>query len=340
MKLTPRDAIPYFAKPDPTKTGLLIFGADTMRVALRRQEVIAALIGPAGEEEMRLTRINGADLRKDPALLDDAVKAHGFFPGARVAFIDGATDGLAPLFKSVLENWAAGDAQVIATAGSLTAKSALRKAFEAHPNAYATGLYDDPPSRDEIQATLAKSGLTKIEDQAMAALTALAQDIDPGDFRQTVERISLYKLNDPDPLTTDEVALLAPLSTEAALDDVLNIVADARTNEIGPTLRKLQAQGVQPVGLCIGATRHFRTLFAIATAPGGATQGIQSVRPPIFGPRRDRMLRQAQTWGAAKLERALQHLTTTDLSLRSAQTAPTMALMERTLIRLAMMGKR
>ena len=46
MKLSPRDAPRYFAKPEPQRTGLLIFGPDAMRVALKRQEVIAALIGP------------------------------------------------------------------------------------------------------------------------------------------------------------------------------------------------------------------------------------------------------------------------------------------------------
>jgi DNA polymerase-3 subunit delta len=65
------------------------------------------------------------------------------------------------------------------------------------------------------------------------------------------------------------------------------------------------------------------------------------MRPPVIGPRRDRMLRQAQRWGAPDLEAAVQLLTETDLHLRSAaQTAPQMALVERALIRLAMMGTR
>ena len=46
MKLSSREAAAVFRKPDPAGTGLLIYGEDTMRVALRRQEVIAALIGP------------------------------------------------------------------------------------------------------------------------------------------------------------------------------------------------------------------------------------------------------------------------------------------------------
>ncbi|MEO1951526.1 MAG: DNA polymerase III subunit delta, partial [Thioclava sp.] len=62
--------------------------------------------------------------------------------------------------------------------------------------------------------------------------------------------------------------------------------------------------------------------------------------PPIFGPRRDRMQRQAQSWGMYKLETALKELVETDLTLRSASRAPQMAVMERALMRLAMLARR
>ena len=45
MKLSGAAAVGYFGKPDPASTGILIYGQDAMRVALRRQEVILALIG-------------------------------------------------------------------------------------------------------------------------------------------------------------------------------------------------------------------------------------------------------------------------------------------------------
>lgn len=341
MKLPPRDAPRYFARPEPNRTGLLIFGADAMRVALKRQEVIAALIGPAGEEEMRLARLPAADLRKDPAALLDAVKAISFFPGPRVAFVEDATDTTADTIAAALSDWKPGDAQIIVTAGALTAKSKLRTLFEAHPNAYAAALYDNPPTREEIAAELARAGLTDLDNTAMTALTALAQDIEPGDFRQTLEKLSLYKLGDPTPVTTVDIALCAPATSEADLDDVLNIVAEGRDSEIGPVMRKLLAQGVQPVTLCISAARHFRTLYACAADPGGPAQGIGKLRPPVFGPRRDRILKQAQGWRLPRLEMALGLITETDLQLRSAgQHAPAMALVERTLIRLAMLAKR
>ncbi|WBL32972.1 DNA polymerase III subunit delta [Sinirhodobacter sp. HNIBRBA609] len=340
MKLAGVAATRYFARPDADRTGLLIFGADAMRVALRRQEVIAALIGPEGEAEMRLTRIPAAELRKDGTALMDAMKAVGFFPGPRVAFVEDATDTLAPVIAEAVKDWREGDAQIVVTAGSLTAKSALRKIFEGHSNAYAIGIYDDPPSREEIEDTLKRAGLHHIAPEAMTDLLALAKALDPGDFRQTVEKIALYKFGDTTPLAPADVAACAPATIEAEVDDVLNIVAEGRTGELGQTMRRIEGQGVQPVQMAIAALRHFRALHFAASDPGGPGAGLQRMRPPVFGPRRDRMQRQAQAWGMFRLEEALKLLIETDLTLRSTSKAPQMAVMERALLRLAMMARR
>ena len=341
MKLSGGEATRYFARPDPRRAGLLIFGPDAMRVALRRQEVIAALIGPQGEAEMRLARIPAAELRRDPAVLMDAMKAVGFFPGPRVAFLEDATETHGEAVRAALADWREGDAALVITAGSLAAKSALRKAFEDHRSAVAIGIYDDPMSREEIEATLKAAGLTAIDKQAMSDLSALAGTLDPGDFRQTVEKIGLYKWGDAGALTSEQVALNAPLTIEADVDDLLHLMAEARTPEIAPLMRRLEGQGVNAVTLCIGANRHFRALHAAASDPGGAAAGLARARPPIFGPRRDRMLRQAQAWGMHRLEQALAVLMETDLLLRSAgQRAPALAVMERAIIRIAMMGAR
>ncbi|WP_425098123.1 DNA polymerase III subunit delta [Tropicibacter sp. S64] len=341
MKLNPRDANAFFAKPDPKVAALLIYGEDTMRVAMKRQEVIGNITGPGAEEEMRLTRIPGAELRKEPAMLLDAVKAQGFFPGPRAVLVEEASDGLAPVVKMALEDWREGDAQIVVTAGQLAAKSALRKLFETSRTAYAAGLYNDPMGRAEIEAELARAGLQEVPRDAMGALEGLARSLTPGDFRQTLEKIALYKLDDPAPLTTEEVELMAPASVEAEMDEIFHVLAEGRTGDIAPVMQRLAAQGVAPVTLLIMGMRHFRVLFALASAPGGPAQGIGRLRPPLFGPRRDRMLRQAQGWRVARLEEALELIMETDLTIRSAgQKAPAMALVERAFVRLAYMATR
>lgn len=340
MKLTARDFARLVATPDPALSGVLIYGQDAMRVALKRQELIAAIIGPQGEAEMRLERMAGADLRRDAAQLLDAVKAQGFFPGPRVVFLDGVTDQGTDALRAALSDWRPGDAQVVATAGALKASSKLRKFFETAKTAGAMAVYDDPPSQQEIEAELARAGLTRISPEAMRDLTALSRVLDPGDFRQTLQKIALYKHGDDAPLSPQEVADLAPASVEAAVDDLLHAVAEGATAQIGPLMSRLHAQGVAAVTLAIMAMRHFRSLHAMNCDPGGPAAGIQRMKPPIFGPRRDRMLRQAQGWGLVRSEAALATLTEADLTLRSASNAPSMAVMERALIRLAMMARR
>ena len=340
MKLSARDARAFLARPEP-RPAALIHGADAMRVALKRADMLAALLGPGADEEMRLERIDPAEARRAPGAVADALKATGFFPGRRAVLVEEAGDGVAPAVSAALEGWAEGDATLVVTAGALPARSRLRKLVEGHPRAVALPVYDDPPGRDEIEAELRRAGLGEIDRAATSDLEALARALDPGDFRRTLEKIALYKHDDPAPLTSQEVALNAPATIEAALDDVLRAAAEGREGEIGPLMRKLEGQGVQPVTMVIAAARHFRALHAAAADPAGPAQALSRQRPPIFGPRRDAMTAQARAWGPRKLEQALALLTDTDLALRSAgQTAPQAALVERLFIRLAVLARR
>lgn len=340
MKLSPRDAPGFLARPDPRVPGVLIYGNDAMRVAEKRQALIRNLIGPQGEAEMRLTRFPAADLRKDPAAALDAARAQGFFPGARAVLFEDATDAATEALKSALADWAGGDALLVVTAGQLNASSKLRKLFESDKRAFCLAVYDDPPNRAEIESMLGDAGLASVPPEAMRDLVALAQILEPGDFRQTLTKIALYKHADPTPLTSDEIAALAPQGTEAAIDDMLDAVAEGRPADIAPLMARLTAQGVAPVTLCIGALRHFRLMHVLTADPRGAAQAIGTLRPPVFGPRRDKLLRQAQRWRCERVEQALSEITETDLALRSTSRAPMTALAERAFLRLASMAAR
>ncbi|RJE83486.1 DNA polymerase III subunit delta [Paracoccus onubensis] len=336
MNLKGGEIARYLARPDPSRPALLIYGQDAMRVALKRAEAVASLTGGNAEEEMRLTRLPGAALKKDPATLLDAIKEVGFFPGPRVVLVEDTPDSGTDAVRVALEEWQPGDAVIVITAGGLAKSSALRKLFEPHKQAVAAPIYDDPPGEDEIRKWLQAAGLQEVPPDAMRDLLTLAQALDPGDMRQTIEKIGLYKYGDPSPLTPAEIALNTPATIEAELDELLHVVAEGRSDEFGPLMRRIEGQGVTPVSLCIAALRHFRALHLAAADPQGPGAGLSRMRPPVFGPRRDRMTRQAQQWGVAPLEEAISQLLTTDLTLRSASRAPQMALVERALIRLAM----
>ncbi|MGY6635395.1 MAG: DNA polymerase III subunit delta [Alkalilacustris sp.] len=333
MKLSVRDAPRLWAAPPSDWAGVLLYGADPMRVALKRAEAVAALTGPGAEAEMRLARLQGTEVRRDPASLADAVRAQGFFPGPRAVVLEDASDTLTPVVRDVLADWRAGDARLVATAGQLKPTSSLRKLFEGHTTAHALPLYDDPPGREEVEAMLRAAAIPLPVGPAMEDLLALARSLEPGDLRQTIEKLALYRLGDDTPPGPEDIAACAPASVEAALDEALHCAAEGRAGDLAPLLRRLAAQGVTPVALAIGAGRHFRQLHAAAANPARGLAEVRNFRA------RDRMTRQLRQWTTPRLESALSVLLEADLTLRSSSRAPAMALMERALIRVAMLGR-
>ena len=337
MKLVGDKANNYFTNPDNSHTAILIYGSDTMRVALRRQELLEALLGDNAEEEMRLTRMSGSDLRSDPSLLLDGLKANGFFPGLRAVFVEGATDTNSAVIDAAMQDWQKGDAILVLTANQLNARSKLRKVIENNSNSVAVGIYNDPPNEKEIISIVSRYNLNNFESDAKKDLIALGRSLDPGDFQQTCEKLSLYKYKDESVITSTDINLCAPVTVDAALDEAIHIIADARSDEVGPMLSRLFGQGMNPTTLCIAVTRHFRNLHSAASHPSGPDVALSRARPPVFGLRKDRMVRQVRLWGGMRLEKALGVLTDTDLSLRSSSKAPAHAMLERAFIRISMM---
>jgi DNA polymerase-3 subunit delta len=70
VKLAGAAATRFFAKPEPDRAGLLIFGADGMRVALKRQEVIAAIRSTISGRSVR--RLKEMQRSLEPTCLDVA----------------------------------------------------------------------------------------------------------------------------------------------------------------------------------------------------------------------------------------------------------------------------
>ncbi len=128
MKLAGSRARAFCARPDASKCGALLYGTDAAVVALARQELVRVL---TEGDDMRLERLEPAQAARDPAGIDAALRARGFFAGRPVLLIEGAGDALAGPLGPILPEIRTDDAFLLLTAGSLPARSGLRKLFEA-----------------------------------------------------------------------------------------------------------------------------------------------------------------------------------------------------------------
>ena len=340
MKLTNRNLNSFFNSPPKGVAGVLIYGSDPMRVANKRQDLIQSMLGPKANEEMRLTRISRENLKKTPEQAIDLCKAQGFFPGQRALLIEDFNETITDIIIKAINVWKDGDATIIVTAGSLKPNSKLRKFFEQNENTFSAPIYDNPMNKAEVENIISGSGLKNITQDSFTQLYRLALQLEPGDFKQTIEKLALYKFNDETPLTHQEIIKRSPVSNEAQIEEVLAVILSGDRSKISQIVNRLRSQGVLPVTLVIAATRHFKVLFSVAADPKGPSAGASALRPPVYGPRKENLIKQVQTWGPEKIKAAIKIITATDLLLRSAnQQTPQMALVERLFIKLAMIAK-
>lgn len=341
MKLTARDAARFCSAPDLTRAGILLFGADPVEIAEKRRKLISVLLGDEDGADMRLTRMSGADLRKDGAALVDAMKAQGFFGGRQVVLVDDATDGLVKVFDGALQEAQSGDAFLVATAGLLPARSKLRKLFEGAGNAAAAAFYGDAPDRAAIGGMLKDAGARQVSDDALRDLEALAMSIDAGTLRDLITRLTLYTLDQDGPISANDVAICAPGAGDTAIDEILSAVAEGKTPLIGPLMARMEAQGQAPTSLAIGASRLFRQIHLVGSVSGGDVDGaIGSLRPPVFGPRRAALVRQCRIWRRDNAEAVLRLLLETDGLLRGGSGAAGYAILERAFLKISMTAQK
>jgi DNA polymerase III subunit delta len=327
----PGDALAFCRAPDLTLAGVLLHGGEEGFVAACRRELVGAVLGPDGDP-LRLTRLDAAAVRRDPAALDAALRARGFFSGRAVVLVEAATEALAGALGDVLAGTAAGDAFLVVTAGALPARSGLRRLFDEARHLASLSVAAEPPTVEEIDARLRELGLRcGLEDGARAHLASLALALDRACFDRVLENVAVYSLGADRPLGADEVALLGPGGLEAELDAFVDAVAGGRTESVGTTIRRVVAAGASAVTLLLGLQRHFRQML-IAESAGG--------RAPLWGARREAIRAQLHRWRRDRLELATRMLYETDARVRSAERVPALALVERCALRLAMMAER
>jgi len=334
MKLYPNQ-LPAHLETGNWKSGYLIFGEDQALVDQHRDRIVNSIAGPNAMQEMQLDKIEATDLSQQPGLLESLVRAQSFFGGKRVVCLEKASDQHNKLIFSQLDEWKEGFAHIIVTSSRLRPSSPLRKRFESDTDLAAIGIYTENLNQQDVSFLLKEANLTNVDADAMKLLVAVVEEQEPSTIKSLIEKLALYKYEDLAPLSEEEISACVPEFGEAGLDKLLEAVADRKLEEVGLLYRKLSKQDSEPVRVCLFSKRKFRNILTVASHASGPEAGLSKIKPPLFGPRRNNILRQSRLWGASGAEWALLELTKVDQIIRGSGTKPVEVIMERTLHRIA-----
>ncbi|MCY4260270.1 MAG: hypothetical protein OXC91_08420 [Rhodobacteraceae bacterium] len=338
MKIKSGDLAGHLASPGKWCRAYLLHGQHEARMLQLRDKTVGMLGGPDARDGMRIETLEAAGVVARPNTLFMAMNATSFFAdGDRVVVISDAGDALAAIIEKILPELDADSARMVITARTyLRPASRLRKLFESNSELAATAIFDNPLTAQDVRGMLNDAGLTQVSDDLLRHLTARLAEYDPAMVRGIIEKLVLYKLDDPTTLGIDDLDACVPLTIAAATERLLKAVANRQPQAIGPAFRRLTVQESNPVGLVIQAETIFRSILKVASDPQGAESGTRRLRPPVFGPRQRQLINQANSWGVSGARYALHMLTEADLNLRGGGNAPAKSLVERTFLRIAL----
>ena len=303
MKLAPARLATFLAKPDAALRAALVYGGDA---------------GLVRERADRLAASACSDL-KDPFRVSDlAAAAQSLTGGRRVLRVRDAGDSVGALFERFLAAPALGDNLVVVEAAELAARSSLRRAFEAAPNAVAIACYGDGMRDIEALAreVLGTHGI-RIDGEALAYLAQYLGG-DRLASRSELEKLALF-VGDGGRVGIAEAREAVGDSAALSLDDVVESAAEGDAAALERTLARAFQEGEMPVGVLRAVQRHFQRLhFAASQIAAGARaeEAMAQLRPPVFFKLQEPFKRQLRLWPARRAEQALQLLLEAELNAK------------------------
>jgi len=306
----------FLRRPDPEIRAVLLYGPDT-GLARERADTLARAICPDLRDPFRVADLAASALAGDPARLADEAAQIGLMGGRRVVRVREAGDALAPPFARFLAETVA-DALVIAEAGDLPARSALRRVFDAAPRAAAIGCYPDS-ARDLAQVIRDAFAAHRIA-ASRDATDFLVQHLGEDRMltRAELEKLTLYA-GDGGHIELDEARAVIADSAALSLDDALLAAAEGEATALDRALARVFQEGESPVTVIRALLRHLQRLHLLAARVAGGSsveEAIRGARPPIFFKEQDSYRRQLARWSTARLGRALERVAEAEFRMK------------------------
>jgi DNA polymerase III subunit delta len=197
----------------------LVHGADE-GLTHERSKAIVGKVLDGDVDPLRIVRLEGEAIARDPGVLADEAYAIPMFGGSRAVWIDAQgrdlMAALEPLFARP-----PGDCTIVVKAGQLKKGAPLRSAFEKAPNAASVECYPDEARALHllIDAEAAAAGLAIAPDARAALVDLLGAD------RQTtrgeIAKLVLYAHGQPR-IEIEDVEAIVSDAAPSALDELVD----------------------------------------------------------------------------------------------------------------------
>lgn len=310
MLLKGRAAEGFARRPDPDVWAVLVFGEDEGLAADIGQALIAAW---GGKQGLDVTLLDDDAVRKEPALLFDALEAVSLLGDARAVRIRTSGDKIAALLGEAISAGEADPrrfaARLIIEAGSLPAKSKLRGAAEAAARTACLQLFAEEEA--DIAGRVKTALLAEGAVIDPPALDAFVGDL-PGNrtlANSEIEKLALYARGLGRPLALEDIRALSATDVKQAISGAILAALDGRPGAAHTALDKLAENGTGGISILRSLQMEvLRMLSAHEKMAGGDGNPGRALRPPVWPNEWPAFRARLGKWPARRLMRVMERI--------------------------------
>lgn len=295
----------FLKKPPGEAVFFLVHGNDDGLIRERVGKLVKAALG-GDPDPLRLIRMDGDAVAREPGGLADEAQAISMFGGSRVIWIALQARDIMPALEPLLKAPPV-ECVVVVEAGSLKKGSELRSAFEKGANCAAIECY--PDERRNVAAL--------VEEEARAAGLRVPPDVrdalcdllgaDRMTTRGEIAKLMLYARG-REALTAEDVEAIVSGAAPSMLDAAIDAAFFGDVRAADKAAHGFLADGGDPAALLSAAMRHALLLHRLRIEiDAGRTfdAALQAARARVFFTRKSALERQSSRWSAPRLGRLL-----------------------------------
>lgn len=327
MKLTGGRVNGFLTRPPEDIIGVLFFGPDGGLVKERSRSMVQHFCDTP-DDPFSTTIITADDLVGDPAKLADEMSALSFLGGRRLVRLRLDHERMGAAISKIIKSFDVEpqkcEARLIVEAGDLSARSAIRKAFEAAGHFASIGCYADS-ARDVaniIRTSLSEAGLTIGADAVNMWVPLLTGN--RAIARNEIEKMLLYKgdrVDGKNEVTIDDIKAIAADGFSTSIDDILSSFCLGNLAKGDQQYQKAVMGKMNPAVILRALQRHIARLMEaqnIVRSGESADNAIKALRPPVFFAQKGAFKRQLQIWPERALQSALTQSLETERQVKTA----------------------
>lgn len=305
-----RSAETFITRPDPHIWCVLAFGDDEGVVSDATRLLMKSWAGAA---ELETTLLDEETIRKDPAVLFDALEAVSLLGSPRCVRICIQSERIAAILVSAIET---GDqardrfaARLVIEAGALPSRSRLRQSAENAANAASLSLAneDETSLRERVRLILERDNVTIEPD----ALELFLGDL-PGHraiANSEINKLALYGAGLGRALNREDIAVLSTTQVRQMVSSIILACLDGCPATAGRAFERALENGTGAISvlrsLQVDVLRMLRAHDLVAA--GDRDPGRQ-LRPPVWQSEWPSFSARLRIWSPKRLVRVLERI--------------------------------